>query len=183
MQYHLRVKDLPRDAKEATKKKEESPVERQDEPARMPKGIPATQQLPSAVQADVTCPACKGRHRAHTKQAGCRLCEETKVDDENLKETPKDATMTASSPAATDEELGRSAKKAKIAAEIEKVPEVSTQMDLETQTEMREDEPDTKNLKVQAVTEGLWNDITPEMLESGRNKELRQLDEFELYEH
>ena len=64
----------------------------------------------------MTCPACKCRHRAHTKQAGCRSYEETKVDDENLKETPKDATMTASSPAATDEELGRSAKKAKIAA-------------------------------------------------------------------
>ena len=109
------------------------------------------------------------------------MYEETKVDDENLKETPKDATMTASSPAATDEELGRTVKKAKIAAEIEKVPEVSTQMDLETQTEMREDEPDTKKLKVQAVTEGLWNDITPEMLESGRNKELRQLDEFEVF--
>ena len=103
------------------------------------------------------------------------------VDDENLKESPKDATMTTSSPAATDEELGRSAKKAKTAAEIEKVPEVSTQRDLETQTEMREDEPDTKKLKVQAVTDGLWNDIAPEMLESGRNKELRQLDEFEVF--
>ena len=89
--------------------------------------------------------------------------------------------MTASSPAASDEELGRSAKKAKTAAEIEKDPEVNTQMDLETQTEMREDEPDTKKLKVQAVTEGLWNDITPEMLESGRNKELRQLDDFEVF--
>ena len=108
------------------------------------------------------------------------MYEETKVDDENLKETPKDATMTASSPAATDKELGRTVKKAKIAAEIEKAPEVNAQMDLETQTEMREDEPDTKKLKAQAVTEGLWNDITPEMLESGRNKELRQLDEFEV---
>ncbi len=58
------------------------------------------------------------------------MYEETKVDEENLKETPKDATMTASGPAASDEELGISAKKAKTAAEIEKVPEVSTQMDL-----------------------------------------------------
>ncbi len=58
---------------------------------------------------------------------------------------------------------------------------MSAQTELETQTEMREDEPDTKRLKVQAVTEGLWNDITPEMLESGRNKELRQLDEFEVF--
>ncbi len=102
MQHHLLVKDLPWDAKETAKKNEESPVDRQDEPVRLPKGVPATQQLHSAVQADVTCPACKGRHRAHTKQAGCRLYEETKVGDENLKETPKDATMTASSLAATD---------------------------------------------------------------------------------
>ncbi len=34
---------------------------------------------------------------------------------------------------------------------------------------------------MQAATEGLWNDITPEMLESGRNKELRQIDEFEVF--
>ncbi len=46
---------------------------------------------------------------------------------------------------------------------------------------MREDELDTKKLKVQAVTEGLRNDIMPETLESGRNKELRQLDEFEVF--
>ncbi len=36
-------------------------------------------------------------------------------------------------------------------------------------------------MKVQAVAEGLWNDITPEMLESGRNKELQQLDEVEVF--
>ncbi len=42
LQYHLLVKDLPWDSKEATKKNEESPVERQDELVRMPKCIPAT---------------------------------------------------------------------------------------------------------------------------------------------
>ncbi len=72
------------------------------------------------------------------------MYEESKVDDESVKETPKDATMTASSPAASHEEFGRSAKKAKIAAETEKVPVVSTQMDSETQAEIRKDEPEVE---------------------------------------
>ena len=83
----MRVKSLPWDSKELGSKVEVD-VKNDDEKEApsLPKGTPQAQQLPAAVQVEATCPACRGRHRALTQQAGCRLYEQAKAKDEKEKD-------------------------------------------------------------------------------------------------
>jgi hypothetical protein len=127
MQFHERVKGMPWGAKETAKDKatakdkekvDESKADKQGEPIKVTAGV--AQHSPSAVQSEVACQPCKGRHRPHTRQSGCRLYEEENVA------TKEDVPM-ASSPAAGEDETGKTAKKAKTAKEenLQSVPEVS----------------------------------------------------------
>ena len=89
MQYHLRVRGLPWDSKELGSKVEVD-VKNDDEKEvpSLPKGTPQAQQLPAAVQVEATCPACRGRHRAHTQQAGCRPYKQAKAKNEKRRTSP-----------------------------------------------------------------------------------------------